>query len=246
MFGLPLLGLLAVRYGMIVRDVGAGNTFYRIWYVAGAVLILQGPMLGLRLWERVPVLVRWILFSVVAIGLVAYAALLLRIRAEFESDSRDVDCLIVLGAQMKESGPSLVLLYRLETAEAYLKEHPNTKCIVSGGQGANEPVSEAEGMRDYLVAHGIASSRILLEDRSTDTSENLRFSKELLPSPDVSVGIVTNNFHMYRALGIAGRCGYQNVSGITAPSTQKYLLHNLTRETAGILKDVLQGNMSLH
>ena len=100
-------------------------------------------------------------------------------------------------------------------------------------------------MRDYLVAHGIDASRIILEDRSTDTSENLRFSMAMLPSAETPVGIITNNFHMYRAKGIAKKCGYEHVIALPAKSTPAYLLHNMTREVVGVLKDVITGNMAL-
>ncbi|MFR6589470.1 MAG: YdcF family protein [Gallintestinimicrobium sp.] len=77
-------------------------------------------------------------------------------------------------------------------------------CVLSGGQGSNEPVSEAQGMYDDLVKKGIDPKRLILEDQSTNTVENLRFSRKLIPREVQKVGIVTSNFHVYRA------CGWQN------------------------------------
>lgn len=67
----------------------------------------------------------------------------------------NLDYVIVLGTQIHESGPSIVLKYRLDAAVLYLNENPGTICIVSGGQGKNEPYSEAEGMAKYLIEKGI-------------------------------------------------------------------------------------------
>ena len=117
------------------------------------------------------------------------------------------DYCIVLGAQMKSSGPSEVLRRRLDKAVEYLLANPGTMVIVSGGKGSNEPVSEAVGMYDYLIKAGIAPERILTEDQSGNTFENLLFSGELLDKENDSVVLVTKNFHMFRALGIARKQG---------------------------------------
>ncbi len=96
-----------------------------------------------------------------------------------------------------------VLRYRLDTAIDYLNENPGTICIVSGGKGANEPVVEAQGMANYPEWHGIkktASSKMM---KSKTTQENISNSRALITKPNATVGIVTNDFHMFRALQIA-------------------------------------------
>ena len=108
-------------------------------------------------------------------------------------EAPDTDVIIVLGAQVRENGPSVVLRYRLDTAADYLRDNPSTICIVSGGQGYNEPVSEAVAMRDYLVARGIDETRIRMESASKNTVENMEFSKVFFDPAADSVGIVTNN-----------------------------------------------------
>jgi len=114
---------------------------------------------------------------------------------------------VVLGAQVRKSGPSLVLRYRLDKAIEYLDENPNTICIVSGGKGPNEPFPEAQGMADYLKEHGIDEQRILEEPDSKTTEENIVNSKKLISDDNASVGVITNNFHMFRALQIAHKYG---------------------------------------
>ena len=155
-----------------------------------------------------------------------------------------LDYLVVLGAQMRENGPSKALRLRLDTAYDYLLENPDTIVIVSGGRGSNEPVSEAQGMYDYLVGRGIAPERIRMEDRSRNTVENLRFSKAFMEE-GASVGIVTNNFHVYRAERLAAGQGYGQVRGIAAPCDIAFQANNMLREFFGIMKDWLSGNMKL-
>ncbi|HJA93962.1 MAG TPA: YdcF family protein [Candidatus Eisenbergiella merdipullorum] len=155
-----------------------------------------------------------------------------------------LDYLVVLGAQMRENGPSKALKLRLDTAYDYLMENPDTVVVVSGGQGSNEPVSEAQGMYDYLTGRGIAPERIRMEDRSRNTVENLQFSRAFIPK-GASVGIVTNNFHVYRAERLAEGQGYGKTEGIAAPCDLFFQANNMIREFFGVMKDWLSGNMKL-
>ncbi len=127
--------------------------------------------------------------------------------------------MIVLGCQVKESGPSLMLRKRLETALSYLEENPDTLCIVSGGQGDDEHISEAQAMYDWLTEKGIEKDRIIKEDKSTSTLENLKFSGEILKKlgKDNNVILVTDGFHQYRASLQAGSLDYdiRNLSSET-------------------------------
>ena len=93
------------------------------------------------------------------------------------------------------------------------------------------------------MAAGVDESRILLEENSTDTAENLRYSKELLPSADVSVGLVTNNFHVYRAVKLADAAGLENVCGVAAEYTGYTLFHYMIREAFGLTMDYLRGRL---
>ncbi|MDE7282292.1 MAG: YdcF family protein, partial [Lachnospiraceae bacterium] len=156
---------------------------------------------------------------------------------------KNLDYIIVLGAKVRQDGPSAVLKYRLDKAYDYLIENENTICIVSGGQGTNEPFSEAKGMYDYLTGRGIAPQRIIMEDKATDTSENIAFSMEFLDKENDSVGIVTNNFHVFRGVHLAKHQGIKSVCGISANSDVFFLLNNMLREFAGVMKDLIYGNL---
>jgi len=151
----------------------------------------------------------------------------------------NLDYVIVLGAQVHADKPSVVLKYRLDEAILYLNENPETVCIVAGGQGKNEPYSEAYGMAQYLMQNGIDKDRILLEDQSKTTEENLRFSRKFLPE-DAEVGIITNDFHMFRALQIAQKQGLSDVCGIAADSTKFYLPNNMLREYFAEIKFLIR------
>lgn len=122
------------------------------------------------------------------------------------------DCtVIVLGCQVRGDHPSLMLMERIESACEYLKEHPNVPCIVTGGKGDDENISEAQCMYDNLVKMGISPERIYIEDKAADTVENIAFSKEIIEKKRLSknTAIVTDIFHEYRASNIVKDAGLE-------------------------------------
>lgn len=150
---------------------------------------------------------------------------------------------IVLGAQVKGTQPSRALRKRLDKALAYAEEHPETVLVLSGGQGPNEDISEAECMHAYLKATGLDEGRMVLEDRSTSTKENLVFSDEKTGCGSGRCGILSNDFHVCRALLLAKKCGYADACGIDAPSDPVMQLHYIVRETAALTAEKLKGEI---
>ncbi len=118
----------------------------------------------------------------------------------------------------------------------------NIKIIVSGGQGNGEDISEAQAMYDYLVQNGIPADIIIKEDKSTNTEENFRFSENFIEDKSAKIGIVTNNFHIYRAKKLAHAKGLDNITGIPASSDNVLFINYMVRESIGIVKDYLCGN----
>ena len=116
---------------------------------------------------------------------------------------------VVLGCRVKEGRPSILLGERIKAAYEYLSDHPDAVCICSGGQGDDEIISEAQCIRDELVKMGISFDRLYMEDKSTSTRENLKFSKEIMEKEDLgdTIVIVTNSWHELRAQMIAGSLG---------------------------------------
>ncbi len=92
----------------------------------------------------------------------------------------DIDYMVVLGARLYGRVPSPALYERLEKAYEYVKDKKDLKIIVTGGQGENEDIPEAKAMKIFLVEKGIDKERIILEDKSTSTYENLKFARDIL------------------------------------------------------------------
>ena len=240
---LVILGILSTFYGILVLQVGSGTLFWLMWEMLGAIFLIWAFLLHEDFWDSHPKIRRIfrVLVTSAIIVLIIFCGM---ICSEFNAKgTQNLDYIIVLGAQVRENGPSVVLRYRLDAAIEYLNENPNTVCIVSGGQGFNEPFSEADGMADYLIENGIEKSRIILEDKSTNTLENIRNSKTLMESSYNDVGIVTNNFHVFRAVQLAKAQGLESVCGISADSSKIYLPNNVLRECCGILKDWMLDNL---
>lgn len=160
-----------------------------------------------------------------------------------EEGGEGLDYIIVLGAHVRGSVPSAPLAWRIERAYEYLRDNPDTLAVLSGGQGAGEDISEAECMRRELIALGIDGGRLLLEERSTSTAENISLSLEIIGEGGAGIGIVTNNFHVWRALRIARRAGIGEAEGIAAPFKNLLLPHYMVREFFSILFNSLTGNM---
>ena len=243
---LSLLGLIFIGYFLCIAFwVGHGTNFYFIWLFLGIVAITLAVLLKKGIWTRhFPLCFRRIFVTLSCLGCILFIIVQGCIISGFSLKGPDrLDYLVVLGAQMKANGPSKALQYRLDEAIRYLEGNPDTQVIVSGGQGADEHISEAQGMYDYLVEKGISPDRILLEDQSKNTFQNLTFSAEYLDKDNDLVGVVSNNFHVFRATKIAKKAGYKNVYGIAAKGEPFLQYNNMMREFFGVMKDFLVGNM---
>ncbi len=236
--------VFCLAYCVVIFRIRSGSRFYLIWAFGGVCLLGIALVLYFGIWDRIPFMLRRIFGITVLAGVVLFVIVEGCIISRFHDKGKEnLDYIIVLGAQMKPAGPSAVLQFRLDAAYDYLLENEDTICVVSGGQGSNEPCTEAEGMYRYLTDKGIAPERIIREDRSTDTSENIAYSRELIGRTDVSVGIVTNNFHVFRGVHLAKAAGFKDVCGISARSNVYFQLNNMVREFFGIMKDLVCGNL---
>ena len=137
----------------------------------------------------------------------------------------DPQIMVILGCQINPWGPSVLLQDRLDKARDYLEDHPDMTVVVSGGQGPDEHISEARCMYDYLTEHGVDEEQILLEDRSSNTVENLRYTMELLADEGydttADMVVVSNGFHLTRVRMLWSRVcgGDDNLSTLAAPSS---------------------------
>ena len=173
-----------------------------------------------------------------AISLTVYAGAVILFSADNPPDRETT--VIVLGCKVNSTGPSLMLQSRIDAAYEFLKDNPNAKCIVSGGQGDDEHISEAKCMYDELVKMGIEKDRIYMEDKSSTTRENIAFSKKIIEKEGLckDITIVTNDFHQYRASVIAKD---QNLESYNVPAdTPIYMFPSyFLREIGGFLFEMV-------
>lgn len=177
---------------------------------------------GCRHWLVHPVK-KWLVRTIFAVMVVIAALVVIEsacmIRAAVKTPAEN-STVVVLGCRVYGERASLSLKERLDAARAYLTEHENAKCILSGGQGPGESITEAECMYRYLVSHGIEAGRLYKEERSTSTRENLLYSGMLIEEHGLNpaIAIVTSEYHEYRAGKIAGEMGlkYGAVPGRSA------------------------------
>lgn len=241
-----LVGIAFLIYFLCVAFfVGHGTNFYFIWLILAVVVMTFAILLKRGFFiSHFPLWIRRTFVILLCMGVMIFGIVEGFIISGFSMKVQPgADYVIVLGAQMKADGPSKALQYRLDEAIRYLNENPSSKVIVSGGQGSDEHISEAQGMYEYLVEKGIEKDRIIKEDKSVNTTQNLAFSAEYLDRERDSVAVVTNNFHVFRAVKIAEKAGYQNVCGIAAKGEPFLQINNMMREFFGVMKDFLFGNM---
>ena len=239
-----IIGILCILYGIMVLMIRSGTTFFVVWFALGAFFLLLGFLVHNHLLEKLPKILRTLLLIAICAGILMLAVCEGFVLRGFSSRAPvGLDYLIVLGAQVREDGPSAVLKYRLDAAVQYLQENNSTICIVTGGKGAAEPFPEGQGMKDYLVKAGIPEDRIIVEDRALNTVQNIQYSMALMSSPNAPTAIVTNNFHVTRGLALARGQGLTDVYAIAAPSDPLFLPNNMLREFFGLTKDFLLGNL---
>jgi len=241
-----LLGIAMMIYylalGIFVRF---GQSLQFLWLLGGILCILRWAC---WLWAdrrgklppKKPVVVLRVLLAVCLAFFLAVEGVIMA--AGFAPAPEGLDYIIVLGAKVNGREPSGALRNRIQTAEQYLKANPDTVAVLSGGQGSDEEISEAQCMYENLVAAGIDPARLTMEDQSTDTSENLIFSRALVPE-GASVGLVTNNFHIFRSLALARKLGW-NVSGVPVATSWFSIPHYFMREFVGVVYDGLRGNLA--
>ncbi len=254
-----VIGLFCTLYYVLCAlTSGLGTSALWIWLLAGVPCMIAGGVglsfekkgIALPLWPWLSETGKLLLVTLLALFLLVEGMILGHMNDKGEAG---LDYIVVLGAQVRGSSPSPALAGRIETAFQYMKENPHTIAIVSGGKGAGEDISEAECMARGLLAAGISEDRILKEDRSTNTSENLRYSFDILREtigPSVgpkTVGVVTSNFHVFRAIKLAEKQAAEmediRVSGIAAEFTGIRLPHYMAREFCSITVDLLKGNL---
>ncbi|MGM9936999.1 MAG: YdcF family protein [Candidatus Ornithomonoglobus sp.] len=216
----------------------AANLTTGTWLTILLGLIFLLPSLFIKYTKR---LIKHTFFKIIAVCIL-FGGMLMLCTTVFlysygnnNSATYNEDYLLILGCGVRGEEPSLALRDRLDTALKYLEKNDTCKIIVSGGQGRDEDISEAEAMRRYLIANGVSSDRILSEDKSTSTTENFRFSNSLVDGGLVNrtTVFITNDFHIYRATALSKLQGF-NLNHIGAPTAWYNILPSYLREFLAI------------
>lgn len=203
------------------------------------------PLVGLKL----PVFARLttrIFTTVLIIGLLVVGATeAVIIHKSFGDPEQRVDYVVVLGAKVNKHGPSVSLWDRICGAYEYAESHPNTILILSGGQGTDEPITEAECMHRELMGLGIHPKRLRIEDEATSTWENLKFSLDLIEEetgvrPE-KIGVLSSEYHLFRASLFAKACDVEFVGIPARTSRWGQRINHFMREVAGVWHYLILG-----
>ena len=239
-----ILCLLNTVYGILVRAIHTKHISFVIWIGIGFFFLVCYFMSRKHIMRKLPSLLRFLVLLVLIAGLALFTFLEAKVISGFTSvPPEGLDYIIVLGAKVYGDEPSPSLRYRLDAAYEYMTENKNTLCILSGGQGKDEDFPEAEIMYDYLIGKGIDEKRLITEALSLDTAENIENSSRYITKKGAGVGIVTNNYHVYRACRTAEALGMEKVYGIPARSPFWFIPHNMMKEFLSLLKAFVTGNI---
>lgn len=240
-------GFFAVL-GLLLRFALVGFSFLSTvcFFLMALLLAYKALALLARKHAKPAKILRRILTVCVCIGIVIVTVTGIFVAGAMKGQP-DKECqfVVVLGAGLHGSTPSLSLQNRLDAAYEYLVAHPDALCVVSGGQGPDEDISEAECMYNILTDRGIDPARILMESQSTSTQENIRFSVDLIEEytcvRPTQINLITSEYHLLRA-GIFAKDEGVTAYGIPAKTAWPALFINyFLREIAGIWHYILLG-----
>ncbi len=245
-----LIPLLLVLIGILLLNFVYGHGFLGFISIclAGIIsiyfLIVLLKEKHLMAYKVVMTVFSTLFFLVLCLCLVTEAII---VRASFGNPNANCSYIVVLGAKVNGTSPSISLSDRIDAAYRYLSENPETVAILSGGQGEDEGISEAACMYAELTNRGIDGSRLLLEDKATSTWENIQFSLDIIEEKTgtrpASIGLLSSEYHLFRASLFAKDCGVTAI-GIPAKTSWFTLkLNYFTREVAGVWHYIILGGL---
>lgn len=253
---LIFLGILITSYDFILIASCPGTfwdnvfSFTHIWLVLGAYFIFVGiyrlktSHSFWKIWKK------WI--KITFVSLISFGVLICVVSLGFILNPKTVelsessDYVILLGGGIDKNGnlPSSVK-NRVEKTAEYLKNHPESICVVTGGTLKWLPVAEAPELKNQLVLNGISEEQILVEDKALDTIQNFQKSLEVLKDftgktekeiLNSKIVVITSFYHLRRAERLAKRIGFTNIKGIGSKTDFIKIPHSYVREICAYIK----------
>ncbi|MDO5408839.1 MAG: YdcF family protein [Lachnospiraceae bacterium] len=255
---LEIAGAFCLLYFIFIMIyVGLRPSFHYVWLAAGIFLRAGAWILGQSSQKALPFWVCpvWLTFAGIigAMGIMVLVAEGFIFSKMWAVPHKPVKYVIVLGACVRGTRVTRSLAYRLKKAAEYAEKHKECILVVSGGQGPGEDITEALAMKRYLERLGMEGDRILLEERSVNTRENLMFSREIIQryesgageswDSNLNIAVCSNNFHMYRAMALARAAGNWKVEGLAAMTDPFMWLSFTLREGAALIKEQIRGHI---
>ena len=253
---LIILGIICIVYDGILTFITPGTildiltSFTHIWTAFGAYLIFLGIYrikTGHSFWR---IWKKWIKITFVSLFSICAATAIINLifilNPDVVSVAETAENVILLGGGIDKDGklPKSVMT-RVDKTAKYLKQHPDSICVVSGGTLKWLPFAEAPELKNQLVNKGIEPERILVEDQAKDTIQNFQFSCKMLAeyrgisiqeTLDMPTAVVTNYYHLRRSERLARRIGFTNIKGIGASCPAIYVPHSYVREICAYVK----------
>ncbi len=231
------IGAIITLNGIVAAFVSNLNLGLFLTFGLGIFLVAFG-----LLFHRIP---KWVRLAIlICLCAVAVSATSVFAVGVFDSATYEEDAVIVLGAGLRGDRPSRTLKNRLDRAVDYYEKNPDCLIVVTGGQGQGEDITEALAMERYLIEKGVPADVILKEDRSTSTLENFENAKAILDSylgENYSIALITNDFHIFRATGMAKKVGFDSPSHLHSPTPLPTALPSVLREFLATLKFIFLG-----
>lgn len=229
--------LFLIFLGIFIIFIFIEPIFEDVFNIATIIGSMGGAvplLLGLA-WHKINIIPRNILTAVYFVGFLVLLLAMIFILLNGKTKAAKQEVIIVLGCSVKGDKPSLSLIKRVDTAFDYLSKNKNAVAVLSGGQGPDENISEALCMFNMLSEKGIDENRLITEDKSTTTDENIRFSKKLMNTSEAA--IATSEYHQLRAKIICKRYGIKAYA--KSSHTKLTILPTfLLREVLGIIKEL--------
>ncbi len=230
-----ILGSFITVNGISLFFTSNINIGHFLTVILGAIVVVTALV-----FERLSTLLRVLLISVICIAVILPTFLILY--GKRDNVTYREDAVVVLGAGVRGTTPSRTLKSRLEKAVKYHTKNPDAVILVSGGQGPQEDITEAEAMRIYLVEHGVDPDKIIKEEKSTSTYENFNFSKEILDrhfTNNYNIAFITNDYHIFRSRLYAKQATFKNATHLHASTRLSYLLSGSLRECLTVIKYIV-------